>query len=191
MSLRLYYHLDRGRYLKPDDVLRLIPCQNDIFLSTWGAFISPDLISHLRDMAKQGLSRHGHAYLVNLIIGTFSISSYMVEIFWEYVRWREYPDKPSRFQSVFAWDDLERAIEFAKQAGSGVVFEIENDGRYFVADMNLLRLDFDPDKQMNRARLYWEGRPGETDTLYTPQWEYLVVPPARVVRGIPLSQNYC
>ena len=184
--MRLFYHLDRARYIKPGDILTLEEEPGDIFLGVWTPFVDAAFVEHLRGLARSGLSRHGTLYLIAMIAEQCPLSNYMTEMYWEHVRWKEYPDKPSRFRSVFAWDNIEQTIKFANDAGSGVLFEIESDQGYHRADMNLLHMDFDPAVQLNRARRYWESKPAETSLAYKPQWEYLVIPPARVIRDVPL-----
>lgn len=184
--MKLYYHLDRQQYLKPGDILKSHRVNASISLSLMPGIVDADFIDHLNALNEKGLSSHGVRYLVSSIQDAIGFADLMVEFYWEYIRWKEYADKPSRFQSYFGWDDIGKAVEFARTAGVGAVFEVSNDGRHHVADMNLVKLDYDRAEQDKRARLYWESKPMSTAIDYSPRWEYLIVPPVAVGQSITI-----
>jgi Protein of unknown function (DUF2441) len=54
----------------------------------------------------------------------------MIEAIFELVRKSEFPNLPSRMQSMFAWCDLKNAREFG---GAFAIYEVESDCA-FIAD---------------------------------------------------------
>jgi len=106
-----------------------------------------------------------------------------IEILFEYVRRSCFPDKPSRFTSVFAWETLDQARAFRKRYGEGPIWEVECDERPFRADMNLVTLGKSVLTLSYSAHRYWSGLPGINADV-PPWWEVLLTPPVRVLQQV-------
>lgn len=125
------YHIDRCNSLKEFSRLEL---KNDYSLeSTFSKF-------------NNSLSNHGIKYLTKNFFGSPSCGSYMWEIALEYIRALNFPNLPSRFQSIFAcktlqdtyyWKDL-----FQKQGFANLkIFEIDvSENNFFEGDSNWFNL---------------------------------------------------
>ena len=180
--MRLYLHADRAEQLTDGDILknaRYPSGQHSICLL--GPVLDPDFANHLIKLFDDGISYHGYNYLVSAIEGKQTFTGWATEVYFECVRYKEFADAPSRFQSVFGWKNLEDAVLFAKGAP---IYEISNDSGHFMADMNLLKLDFDPEEKERKARKYWSGKPMSGALDYKPLWEYIINTPATVIRRI-------
>ena len=143
--------------------------------------LDADFASHLTKLYNDGISYHGYNYLVGAVDGRQTFAGWATEIYFEFIRYKEFPDAPSRFQSIFGWKSLKDAISFA---GGAPVYEISNNGDHFIADMNLLKLDFEPAQKELNARKYWSGKPMSGALDYKPLWEYIISPPVTVKKLI-------
>lgn len=104
-----------------------------------------------------------------------------VEIFFESVRTQHFSDKPSRFQSFFAFRDIAEAMNFSAYPSGGVkIWEVETEN-YFCADMNLLSFGHRGIAAFANAHEYWSGNGSEQ-----PLWECLLVPPVTVIRQVTM-----
>ena len=103
----------------------------------------------------------------------------LLEVVWEMVRLREFPDRPSRLDSLFLWSNEEEARAWhyrqhilpppdspqpgrLKTTGVAGLYEVEVVAcrRACIANMNLISYlndDETVDSLMKRARRYWEG----------------------------------
>ena len=103
----------------------------------------------------------------------------LLEVVWEMVRLREFPDRPSRLDSLFLWSNEEEARAWhyrqhilpppdspqpgrLKTTGVAGLYEVEVVAcrRSCIANMNLISYLNDSetvDSLMKRARRYWEG----------------------------------
>lgn len=140
--------------------------------------------SHLNDASRSALSsllqgeysRHGGHYLVDAINMT-SHSGHPMEIILELIRQKDFPDKPSRLESMFACLSQQDADSFRKLDpfyAKCPVYEAIPDGSLFhVADMNLLNIDCPAHEFLQRCNLYWSGLSSDT-----PFWEVVIPLPA-------------
>jgi hypothetical protein len=132
----------------------------------------------------EGVSAHVLNYIFSEVYNISECSiikrSQMIEFIFEYVRKSYYPQRPSRFISFFAFDSIELAKNFRSEIcnSQGNICEIESE-ESFGADMNLLRLEKLLLKADHLAHLYWKG-----ETIGNPYWEYLLVPPVKVIRKV-------
>lgn len=181
--MKLYYHTDRSDALHPGFIVEREPYHDESLLAVFSPFIDNDFLNHLSAMAKEGLSLHGARYLIQLN-GSVDFPCLSIELYYEYIRWKYYPDRPSRMQSFFAWQKYDDAIDAAKEIGTGRVFEVRCDSVPFVGDMNHLKLSLDPEKQQRAARGYWEGNPFSRDFGYKPRWEYVLRLQVEIVREV-------
>ena len=172
--MALFYHLDRMNSLKENHILSL----------TQYTDIQPvELQIHVNEMFPEGVSTHGEKYFLK-DISTPMMASPNIEIFFEYVRRAFYPNRPSRFQSYFAFEQADDAMVFLNRFPNnpGVtssLWEIEAES-FFKADMNLLTQQNSILVFSYLANKYWRG-----ETINnSPNWEVLLSPPIRIIRRI-------
>ncbi|MEU4710812.1 hypothetical protein AB0G00_30730 [Nocardia salmonicida] len=141
-----YFHVDRANRLSEEHSFELAPHSSP----NWFA---------------DGLSGHGQSYLNGdfqfKYVNAQGQDGYAVnhntglELLWELLRLNEYPQAPSRLQSVFAWERLEDARQFAESEQQGVIWEIETEHPGFHADMSLLKSLPRTGNTLQLARIYW------------------------------------
>ena len=166
--MALFFTLDRLQSLKKGQVITLKKFDN---------ISPPELQNHVDAMFPDGVSTHGDRYFLKNDSGPDTLNS-QIELFFEYVRRAYFPEKPSRFQSVFGFEKLKQVVSFRERFGNGqgVIWKIKAD-RYFKADMSLL---YHPETILVYsyfAHKYWAGEPGPD-----PLWEVLLIPPVQVVK---------
>jgi hypothetical protein len=182
--MKLYYHLSRGTLFNSGDIIEKEPYYDECIITSLAPMFDAEYLSHLISMAKDGLSLHGARYLIQINNAAPNVSypNFFMELYYEYIRWKYYPNKPSRFQSLFAWRTLKEAFDFFKRSSRGRIYEIKVANNFFVGDMNLLKLNLDPAQQEQFARDYWEGKPMSRDAGYKAAWEYVIDLPAEIVK---------
>lgn len=84
----IFYHVDRRNKLKPDKKISLSD--------------QPQLPGLLHEEYSEGLSSHGNQYLLSK-----KRNNSEAEWFYELIRLWKYNDRPSRFQSFFAFETIE------------------------------------------------------------------------------------
>lgn len=170
--MTIFYTVDRLTSLNENLSIQLISYQD----------ISPkELQDHVNDMFPDGVSKHGDTYfLKNKSLGKVINSN--IELLFEYVRRTKYIDKPSRFQSFFAFEKKEDALNFKQKYGNpdNLVWEVEGKN-YFKADMNLLILGASILQISYLANQYWQGNSSDN-----PVWEILLKPPIHMRKKINL-----
>jgi hypothetical protein len=172
--MKKFYHIDRLGILQENKNISLIQ-YNDIK--------PQELQCHADEMFPQGFSHHGdHYFLKNQ--SQAKIASPNIEILFEYVRRAHYKNRPSRFQSVFAFETIEQALDFKQKFGTSnsLIWEVESQEN-FKADMNLLTIGNNSILVYSYfAHLYWQGKTRENTF-----WEYLLVPPVKIIKKIEES----
>ena len=141
--------------------------------------IIPKAIADLiKEFCPGGISRHGDRYLASMPSGD-SVTDANTEMLFELVRQAKYPDRPSRYQSIFAVDTIDAARLFAGTYGNCQcnIYQLNSPGA-FRADMGLLDARYSEVRKVWHANRYWQGLP-HPDAQ--PFWEYLV--PCPVVIG--------
>lgn len=155
-------------------------------------FTSEDIASHVRELFPDGLSLHGWDFARqwhNPVQGDgdwYIRSSPNIELVFEFVRRAQFPHLPSRLQSFYGFDSLDRVKSFA--GGGCPIFELEP-STSFRADIAWLYLGTQLSVASFNAHQYWRGVPSAQ-----PDWEYLLVPPVKVfalstTRGLAHSRN--
>jgi hypothetical protein len=81
-------------------------------------------------------------------------------------------------QAMFAWESRDEAVAFQSEFGEGAIYEVEAD-EWFKGDMKLLYLGGSGIGAWYFATEYWRGEAGPA-----PRWEYLLVPPIRVLGAV-------
>ena len=170
-----FFHIDWSLCLQEGQIINLNKFSDNI----------PEKIqSHVNLLFPKGISSHGRTYIVSEIFNydhcTVTRSVNIIEYLFEYVRKSYYSQRPSRFQSVFAFDNIEKAKFFQDKYrnSQGNIWEIESE-ESFKVDMNLLTLGNSLLEADYYAHLYWKG-----ETTGNPFWEYLLVPPVKVIRKV-------
>lgn len=146
-------------------------------------FAREDLEHLVQELFPEGLTKHGKRYLLDecLVISTPQGPAPqvphipMIELICELVRRLSFPNLPSRLQAVFAWASHDEALAFQREFGGGTIYEVEAD-QYFRGDMKLLYLGGSGIGAWQFAMKYWRCQASPA-----PRWEYLLVPPVRVV----------
>jgi len=171
----IFYTLDRTNSLS---------AATTINLAIYKDITPPELQLHVQKMFPDGVSVFGERYLLRSKSDPRS-SEPAIEFIFEYVRRANFPERPSRFQSVFGFESLVQVTEFRSRfgGGQGVIWELESE-EYFRADMNLLRLETSILLCSYLANEYWAGKPDKD-----PFWEILLVPPVRVLREIQIETD--
>lgn len=166
-----YFTVDRRMSLKKSQPIDLIKYDD----------VKPqELQEHVDQLFPQGVTSHGELYLLRGTTMAKGVSP-IIELMFEYVRRSQFPSCPSRFQSLFAFGTLKDAERFKKEYGSpnSLIWEVEAD-KAFKADMKLLTLAGSLLVLSYNAHRYWNGVPSGDK----PCWEFLLVPPVKVIRQI-------
>lgn len=180
--MNLYLHADRAGALRSGTVIDLEPYRREeSALMLLAPCLDEKLVKHLETLMEHGISLHGAQYL-RMSNREPDYLSMMTELVYEKYRKEQFPDRTSRLQSLFAFDNIRDALRFAGEGKR--IFEVETEGTAYKYDMNALKLSFDPDEQERYAVRYWAGRPLSGDADYTPQWEYLLTMPVKIVREV-------
>lgn len=130
----------------------------------------------IREMCPGGVSRHGKMYLVEGT-QTSTLSDATTEMLFEWVRRAKFPDRPSRYQCIFAVDSLSSANTFMQEMGvtGAPIFRVVPNTEPFRADMRLLDAKMSAAVNVYFASLYWQGLPHPAGSSF---WEWLVPCPA-------------
>lgn len=177
-----FYHADRirGRLSVGQD-LGLLP--DTIFTDT------TDRALIYRAMFPEGVTTHGQNFLLRDDRGSPATDTLgMIEFLAEEIRRASYPQRPSRFQSVFACKTIDEAEFFIKTYPSysapgvaqyqGDIWEVEGE-LLFEADMQLLKLGDVWLDALVFLHAYWLGqRSGD------PFVELFLRPPVKVIRKV-------
>jgi hypothetical protein len=171
-----YYHVDRAENLKKGDVIGYIE----------GLDVASENIS---EIYSEGLTRHGVNHLKESQSGP-TVAEWVLE----FVRLIQFPEIPSRFQSVFAFETIESAERFLNESSATipddvdpVVWKVEAESKYgFKGDMNALPGEI-PQFEIGVAYAdrYWSGDPGSENPL----WEVYLEPPVRVAERVDLQKG--
>lgn len=105
------------------------------------------------------------------------------EMLLESLRRSEFKDKSSRFQSIFAFENLEDAKQFRSEfrEESCRIFEIETDALVHKADVNLLGIAFPMVTAAYYCYRYWQGKSYlNPEGNSNPLWEILIPLPAKI-----------
>lgn len=137
----------------------------------------PDLQNHVDSMFPKGISCHGDNYLLKNS-SLANITSPAIELLFEYVRRSIFPQKPSRYSSIFGIETIEDANLFNERYGQnkGTIWEIESKD-WIRCNMNLLTFTCSTLVCSYYAHKYWNGEPGPIDAF----WEILLIPPVKVL----------
>ncbi|WP_165870984.1 DUF2441 domain-containing protein [Shewanella frigidimarina] len=163
-----YFTVDRSGTLLPESIINLRIDYSKIHIYAIENLITTEeLINRTHQLYPDGLSNFGVQYLHehNLIVKdtqtrqslNFAPHIPVLEGIFEQVRLNEFPERPSRMQSMFGWCTKPDAVVF-KEAHGNVhnIFEVHS-GNAFIADQNLLYLGASIMGTYEFARKYWSG----------------------------------
>ena len=174
--MRVFYTVDRSRLIKYGDTfhlntdLQIIPNIRHVT----DLYSIDDAVSRTLELFPEGVSRHGIQYMLTTPLVIFQHGTRIplpvapvepiMEAIFEQVRRNEFPDRPSRMQSIFAWVTSEQATIFSKQNADAPIFGIETDN-FFIADQSLIHLGASAIGTFELAKRYWRGEHRATPLL--------------------------
>lgn len=165
----IFFHVDRLCKIDPT---------REIGLAKFTNITPPILQDHVDKMFPDGVSLHGDRYFLQNSANPL-LTNPNIEIFFEFVRRADFPNKPSRFQSLFASETYEEAKFFKENYGNNEskIWKIKAK-QFHKGDMSLLTNDCAILVYSYYAQLYWSGEQGP----FTPVWEILVKPPVEILK---------
>lgn len=139
-----------------------------------GDFTADDIANHVSALYPDGMSPHGWHYCT-VVFGVLTLSGSTVlpneptmEFIFEYVRRAAYPDRISRLQAFFGYDNIDQA---RKQYPEHPLVTFQSE-QFFRCDQRWLNVSYQVAVAEFNAHRYWSG-----DSTTDPVWEYLVRPP--------------
>lgn len=177
--MSIYYAVDRRGLFKPDSRFDLSVLPIDT------SRITP----HAATQFNSGISPHGITYFIGDNIdyhvhnrGNQPASA--IEYALELVRQAHYPEKPSRFQSMFGCETLDGAKHFRGQYDpykiSTPIYEIIPNEKVHRGDMNLLSAKCPISELDRRLRTYWSEGSYPLHSNYEPFWEIVIPLPVNI-----------
>lgn len=171
-----YYTVDRSGNVSPGLAFELKSDYTQYQIWTvQNLYNEGDVIARINQLYPEGLSEHGIFYLIKQGVVIFengtrrplnvTHTTPMVEAIFELVRQNEFPNLPSRMQSIFAWCEMKDAQEF--KGASGIecqIYEVDCENA-FIADQNLLYLGGSVIGAYELARKYWSGEKSDNCKL--------------------------
>lgn len=149
--------------------------------------LAPGSDDEIRRLFPAGMTSHGQQYVAGWPAPEAQ-PSWAVEAFFEAVRRAEYPDRPSRFESIFAFETVADARAFVGGFRLGTpcaIYRVKGDAGHR-ANMSLLRLLGLPIAYaFALAGHYWRGERGPAPEL----WEVLLAPPVEVLEVVDGNVN--
>lgn len=142
-----------------------------------------EIKAHINQMYPEGFSRHGVQYFRDpwLERTPSDLQSGILELLLEGTRKAYYPEKACRYQSVFATDSIESAINFRTSHGKpeDSIHELHPQAEPHRGDMAIYSLNGTFASMDHRFHLYWQGK--TLDILgHQPQWEYVLPLPVMI-----------
>lgn len=154
-SLDRFFAVDRAGTLMEGMVLELVRHPD----------VKPDFLQkHVDNLYPSGLSAHGEQYLLRKD-SRGNIASPIIELLFENVRKAHFPDRPSRFQSIFACCSIDEARQFRSSYGeiNSPIWEIYTEGPVFKGNMRLLDNNQTTLVCSYLAHEYWSGHHGPAE----------------------------
>lgn len=139
--------------------------------------VSPSfLANHVETLFPEGVSRHGEVHFLREDARALAINP-MLELLFEHVRKGSFQTRPSRFQSMFAVDDLDLALEFREKYStySAPIYRVSAEAT-FRGDMHLLNAGHSALVTSWLAFQYWNGEAGTAQ----PFWEWILKHPVEI-----------
>lgn len=142
--------------------------------------ISPAYLrDHCAELFPEGLAFHGFNFLVNPQANLMD-GDCVIEIVLENIRKGYFPDKPSRFQSMFTFGTVEEAVTFRNLFGqsNNRIYSVEYDGETHKGNLELLISNYTSLMSSCIFHDYWSNR----NTIKTGEflYEYLLPLPQTI-----------
>lgn len=175
-----FYTVDRNGSCTPGAIIEILPPRYAFAHHYVQNIETHDEIEQTaRELFPNGLSPHGQRYLFerhNYIQNAIPVNP-VIELLSELVRRAEFPDRPSRFTSLFGTESIDDARRFRNELGQPHhrILRLSCD-QYFRADMRFLNPGASGASALNLARKYWRG-----EACQEPLWEVLLIPPITVI----------
>ncbi len=179
------YHIDRKNILHLGDELKLSPLQDYFSITDSNdQYLSP---------FTSGLSTHGIKYFAEnfkSILSSDDLNSYDIELFFEFIRQLHFPNKLSRFQSIFTVQEIAQLEKWGQlKVGNYQIVKLKVEhNNYSTHDASFLNrstlvnknnpgyFKFSPGSYLDNAFNYWNGSMSSD-----PKVELLIKPPVKVV----------
>ncbi|WP_334473582.1 DUF2441 domain-containing protein [Arsenophonus sp. PmNCSU2021_1] len=158
----------------------------------------PEQADFLNQMYPEGLSKHGYNYLYNpnIMMGnlTHASKALMIGLVFELVRRSHFPEKPSRYQSLFACQQVSEAKQFRElladekendQIRKASIYEVITQRTVHRGDMELVKSDCPVLDLYRRAHLYWSGETVPYKDGGEPFCEILIPLPVLIGQRVP------
>ncbi|WP_148203482.1 DUF2441 domain-containing protein [Sodalis glossinidius] len=148
------------------------------------------LVAHALSIFNSGASYHANNYFFNYQINLVQSEERFgatIEMLLEERRRNSFPEKPSRFQSLFVCKSVRDAAWFRGFSKSPIdtpIFEIHALTGWHRGDMRLLNMNCTPVELSYRLDLYWKGMTDQTSEGTPPFWEILIPLPAKVGKKV-------
>lgn len=171
-----FYHIDREQELISDQTIDLAH-REDVKPEIKEMY--PDGLSQFGRIAtREALVQGDNVRFVNGQVEGLNLDA-LYDSFFELVRRDAFPNKPSRFQSVFCWEEMDTVTHFVRNYAKYpvTIWKVDGEG-YHKADWNFLRTETFTHGIQNAHR-YWRGE--ETED---PVWEIVMPLPAQVTEKV-------
>ncbi len=153
-----------------------VPIGTTVGLDPAPAIYNPGAENEVSRLFPDGLTQHGKTYMASTPPDPSQWPSWDIEIFFEAVRRADFPQSPSRMQSVFGFESVDDARTFVGGFRTGVpcaIYRVQGEVAH-KANMSLLQVGALPGAvPFVHARSYWLGEQGSKPAL----WELLLTPP--------------
>jgi hypothetical protein len=166
--------------------LTIFQTNEDSLFKADNLFSQEDVKNKIDEFYPSGISNHGKQYLENRYHFVYDnrnspFASYMplIEMTFELVRQIKFKDKPSRFESFYACETYEEALEYRKDKRNleSKIYKVSTES-FFKADMNLLKAPTIIGSVI-LAEKYWNGESSEN-----PFWEILMKSPVKILHEV-------
>lgn len=174
--MTLYYSVDRRRLFRQGETLELIKQDLSKFPMT----------SQCEEQFSAGISPHGFTYFLGHGIhfsNPTNRADAAIEYALELLRQQRYPEKPSRFTSMFGCETLDEAKHFRGASNSTLntpIYEVHSDLICHKGDMNLFSPGCALHEFDRRLNAYWQGKTYSLRDGYEPFWEVVIPLPATI-----------
>lgn len=181
-----FYHLDRGNKLYEGQIVQLDK-YNDIICDNNSRF-TQILQNHYNDLFPNGVTEHGNGYFASN--NQYILINPQIELLFEYVRKANFKGKPSRAESFFAVESINDIQRFTDRYSINIfnctIWEVEAES-YYRYNMNLLNISSSNLVTSYIANEYWSGgTAGDSN----PFWEYLLVPPVKIIKKVNIEDFF-
>jgi hypothetical protein len=178
-----FYTVDRKGLLSEGISINMIKTDDALNMIEFNGNVKHHIAKHLHTICPSGISHHGFQYLFHK--PDPKSASYSIDLIFENIRQAYYPQRPSRFQSLFAFDNLNQAKSFynkhKEEYPSSKIHEVITSNKYHKGNMNLLHQGNENIWVSYFAHLYWDSKSIE---FCENEWEILLELPVTIGKKI-------